>query len=117
MEEYREWLQSQIAALEGMDEFWADDLIAAQSLIDTAREKAYSLALPETAAACKCGPVRQRLTEILATLPPQEFLDIHGVAALLGCSVRSVSRGLISREIPQPEVTINSIQRWRRDQF
>lgn len=116
LEEYREWLQSQIAVLEGMEDFWADDLIAAQCLIDEAREHAYALRLPDAAAACKRGPARQRLTEILATLPAPEYLTIQEVADLLRVSVRTVRRGIITGEIPRPE-TINSVQRWHRRNF
>jgi hypothetical protein len=114
MEEFRVWLQRQIDNLSHTEDFWADDWIAAQRLIDEARERAYALRLPQSAAACKHGPPRQRLCEILATLPESEYLDIHEFADLLRVNVRSVRRGLITGEIPQPDIVINSLQRWHR---
>jgi len=114
MEEFRTWLQAQIAALEGTEEMWADQLVDAQRLISEAKERAYALRLPEAAKAAVRGPVRQRLCEILATLSEPEYVDIHELADLLRVSVRSVKRGLITGDIPQPDLVINSVQRWKR---
>jgi preprotein translocase subunit SecA len=113
MDEFRTWLREQIYALNGMDEMWADQLADAQHLISEAKERAYALHLPEAARAAVSGPVRQRLCEILATLPAPEYLNIQEVADLYRVSVRTIRRGLITGEIPQPE-TINSVQRWKR---
>lgn len=117
MEEFRIWLQAQIASLEGTEEMWADQLIDAQRLISQAKEHAYALRLPDAAKAAVSGPVRQRLCEILSTLPEPEYLDIHELANLLRMSVRSVKRGLITGDIPQPDLVINSVQRWKRSNF
>ncbi len=69
--------------------------------------------MPQVAALCKHGPPRQVLSQVLAALPENEWLDIHEVAELLRCSVRSIKRGVISGDLPKP-LLINSLERWNR---
>lgn len=116
MDEFRNWLIAQIESLSDTEGYFQDDWIAAQRLIDEARERAYALRLPDAATAATRGPVRQRLCQILAALPPPEYLTIQEVADLFRVSVRTVRRGIITGEIPRPE-TINSVQRWHRRNF
>jgi hypothetical protein len=117
IDEFRQWLETQIAVLADTEGYYQDDWIVAQRLIDDARERAYALRLPQTAAAATHGPPRQRLCEILATLPAPEYLDIREVADLLRVSVRTVRRGVITGEIPRPDTTINTVERWHRSNF
>ena len=117
LDEFKDWLNRQLDLLADTEEFWQDDWQSAQRLIDHARDQCYALQLPNVAAICEHGPPRQVLAQVLAALPEPEYLDIHGVAELLRCCVRSVKRGLITGEFPQPAITVNSLQRWHREQF
>ena len=121
--ELRQWVEQQLALL-GEPQVGESPTPDNALIVETLKHHCLAAGLPELSLSLPVENSKRRvsavaqLQRVLASIDqPAEFLDIHGVSDLLGCSERTIKRGMITGEIPQPAITVNSIQRWRRDQF